>query len=163
MGHLVIERDQVGQVGPAFHEPVLAGSDPLDVLHMPGEHTQGESLHNLAQHWGQTVRPVVPRSSKKLDTFFLNLLKALKLLYLPISKGDGAAEMFPEITRISFQLLEPFGSYLSQVPQSRHATMSRRKQKLCQSLSRVSNSKLWEGYKKVPCGQCRDQCYCSSV
>ena len=30
--------------GPAFHEPTLAGPDPLVVLHMPGECTEGESL-----------------------------------------------------------------------------------------------------------------------
>jgi len=30
VGHLVIEGDQVGQAGPAFHEPILAGPDPLD-------------------------------------------------------------------------------------------------------------------------------------
>ena len=47
VGHLVIERDQVGQAGPAFCEPMLAGPDPLVVLHMPGERTQGETLHNL--------------------------------------------------------------------------------------------------------------------
>jgi len=33
-GHLVIEGDQVGQAGCAFHEPMLAGPDPLAVLHM---------------------------------------------------------------------------------------------------------------------------------
>ena len=46
VGHLVIE-DQVGQAGPAFHEAMLARPDPLVVLHMPGERTQGEVLHNL--------------------------------------------------------------------------------------------------------------------
>jgi len=40
---------------------MLAGPDPLIVLHMPGEHTQDESLHNLAWHGGQADRPVVPR------------------------------------------------------------------------------------------------------
>jgi len=56
-----VEGDQVGQVGPAFHEPMLTGPDLLVVLHMPGERTQDESLHNLAQHRGQTDRSVVPR------------------------------------------------------------------------------------------------------
>ena len=36
-GHLVIEGDQVDQAGPAFHEPMLAGPDPLVVLHTSGE------------------------------------------------------------------------------------------------------------------------------
>ena len=118
---------------------------------------QQKTMNYLQQEW------VDPNWKKNLDTFFLNLLKASKLLYLPISKWDGAAKMFPKITRIRFQLPDPFGSYLSQVPQSRHATTFRGKQKLFQSLSHVSNSKLWEGYKKVPCGQSQDQCYCSSV
>jgi len=39
VGHLVIERGQVGQAGPAFHEPMLAGPAPLVVLYMPGERT----------------------------------------------------------------------------------------------------------------------------
>lgn len=106
---------------------------------------------------------ILIEKKKNLDTFFLNLLKALKWIYLPISKGDGAEKRFPEITRIRFQLPDPFGSYLSQVPQSKHRTTFRGKPKLFQSLSHVSNSKLWEGYKKVPCGQSQDQCYCSSV
>jgi len=44
VGHLVIEGDQVGQAGPAFHEPMLAGHDPLVVFPMRDEHTQDESL-----------------------------------------------------------------------------------------------------------------------
>ena len=40
---------------------MLAGPDPLVVLHMPGERIQDESLHNLARHRGQADRPVVPR------------------------------------------------------------------------------------------------------
>ena len=39
---------------------MLAGPDSLVVLHMPGEHTQDESLHNLPHHRGQADRPVVP-------------------------------------------------------------------------------------------------------
>jgi len=50
VGHLVIEGDEVGQAGPALHEPMLAGPDPLVVLQMPGERTPDESLHNLARH-----------------------------------------------------------------------------------------------------------------
>lgn len=118
---------------------------------------QQKAMNYLQQEW------VDPNWKKNLDTFFLNLLKALKWHYLLISKGDEAAKRFPEITRIRFQLLGPFGSYLSQVPQTKHATTFRGKQNLFQSLSHVSNSKLWEGYKKVPCGQSQDQCYRSSV
>jgi len=40
---------------------MLAGPEPLVVLHMPSERSQDESLHNLAQHRGQADRPVVPR------------------------------------------------------------------------------------------------------
>ena len=58
---MVIEGDQVGQAGPLFHESMLAGPDPLIVLHMPRERTQDESLYNLAWHRGQADRPVVPR------------------------------------------------------------------------------------------------------
>ena len=61
LGHVVIEGDQVGQAGPAFDEPMSAGPDPLDVLHMPGEHTQDELFHNLPRHRGQADRPVDPR------------------------------------------------------------------------------------------------------
>ena len=39
---------------------MLAGPDPLVVLHMPNECTQDELLHDLAQHQGQADRPVVP-------------------------------------------------------------------------------------------------------
>ena len=53
----VIDGDQVGQAGPAFDEPMLAGTNPLVVFHMPGENTQND----LAQHPGQADRPVVPR------------------------------------------------------------------------------------------------------
>ena len=55
-----MEGDQVGQAGPAFHEPMLAGPDPLVVLHMPSEHIQDEPLHNHPWHPGQADRPVVP-------------------------------------------------------------------------------------------------------
>jgi len=59
-GYLAIEGDQVGQAGPAFHESMLAGPDPLVVLHMASESTQDESLHNLAWHLRRAGRPVVP-------------------------------------------------------------------------------------------------------
>ncbi|KAK4831749.1 hypothetical protein QYF61_018947 [Mycteria americana] len=48
VGHLVVEGDQVGQAGPAFHEPMLAGPDPLVGLHMSVECTQDEPLHNFS-------------------------------------------------------------------------------------------------------------------
>jgi len=60
VGHLVIKGDQVGQAGHAFHEPMLAGPDPLVVLHMPGERTQDEWFRNLNWHRRQADRPVVP-------------------------------------------------------------------------------------------------------
>jgi len=40
---------------------MLAGPDPLVVLHMPGERTQDDLLHNISRHQGQADRPVVPR------------------------------------------------------------------------------------------------------
>ena len=40
---------------------MLAGPDPLVVLHMPGARTQDESLRNVAWHRDQADRPVVPR------------------------------------------------------------------------------------------------------
>ncbi|KAK4817206.1 hypothetical protein QYF61_003599 [Mycteria americana] len=49
VGHLVIG-DQVGQAGPAFHEPMLAGPDPLVGLHMPVECTQDDLLHNFPRY-----------------------------------------------------------------------------------------------------------------
>ena len=58
-----MEGDQAGQAGPAFHEPMLAEPDPLVVLHMSGEHTEDEQLHNLPWHRGQADRSVAPRSS----------------------------------------------------------------------------------------------------
>ena len=33
-GHPVIEGDEVGQARPAFHEPVLAGPDPMDAMYV---------------------------------------------------------------------------------------------------------------------------------
>ena len=40
MGHSVTEGNQVGQAGPAFHEPMLAGPDPLVVPYLLWGHTQ---------------------------------------------------------------------------------------------------------------------------
>lgn len=34
VGHLIIEGDQLGQAGPAFHESLWAGPHPLVVLHV---------------------------------------------------------------------------------------------------------------------------------
>jgi len=41
-GHSIVEGDEDGEVGPAFQEPMLAGSDPLVVLHVPCDATQDE-------------------------------------------------------------------------------------------------------------------------
>jgi len=41
-GHSIIRGAQVFQAGPAFQEPMLAGSDPLVVLHVPCDATQDE-------------------------------------------------------------------------------------------------------------------------
>ena len=60
MGHLAIKGDEVGQAGPAFHEAALTAPDPLVVLHMLGELTQDEPLHNLPWYRGQADRHVVP-------------------------------------------------------------------------------------------------------
>jgi len=40
---------------------MLAGPDPLVVLHIPSERTQDEPLHNLPWHRGQADAPVVSR------------------------------------------------------------------------------------------------------
>ena len=61
MSQLVVEGDQVGQEGPVFCEPMMAGPDPQVVFHMPGRHTEDEQLHNLPRHRGQGDRPVVPQ------------------------------------------------------------------------------------------------------
>ncbi|KAK4823264.1 hypothetical protein QYF61_000231 [Mycteria americana] len=50
VGHLLIEGDQVGQAGPAFPEPMLAGPDPLVILYMPCDSTQDDLLHQLPWH-----------------------------------------------------------------------------------------------------------------
>jgi len=76
---VVIEEDQVGQAGPASHEPVLAGPELLIVLHTPSEHTQDELLHNLPWHQGQADRPVVP------GILFLALLVLLYSFLLRLS------------------------------------------------------------------------------
>lgn len=57
MGYLAIERDQVGQVGPALPKPMLAWSGcPVHA----GDGTQDDLLHGLSQPRRQTDRPVVP-------------------------------------------------------------------------------------------------------
>lgn len=48
--HLVIEGYQVCQAGPAFHTLMLAGPDPLVILHMLYDSTQEDLLHELLQH-----------------------------------------------------------------------------------------------------------------
>ena len=59
MCHLVLEGDQIGQIGPTFHEPMLAGPDPLVVPDMLHNHTPGDLLHDLPQYQGQADRPVI--------------------------------------------------------------------------------------------------------
>lgn len=46
-GHLVVRWDQVGQTGPAFLKPLLAGPVPLIVLYVLYDHTQENLLPNL--------------------------------------------------------------------------------------------------------------------
>ena len=58
-GHLVIEVDQVGQAGPAFHEPMLAGPDPLVVLHMLTVLTQ-----LTVRFWGKDTGIMLPRKAR---------------------------------------------------------------------------------------------------
>lgn len=60
MGHLVVEGDQVGQTGPAFHKSMLASSDPLVVLSVLHGGIQEDLLHGLPQHQGQVDRLIVP-------------------------------------------------------------------------------------------------------
>jgi len=50
VGHLVVEGDEVGQAGPAFHEPTLSEPNFLIVLHIPCDHTQDDLFHNLSWH-----------------------------------------------------------------------------------------------------------------
>jgi len=45
MVHLVIEGDEAGQVGPAFHESILSGLGPLVVTHMLSDLTQNNLHH----------------------------------------------------------------------------------------------------------------------
>ncbi|PKU42644.1 hypothetical protein llap_7061 [Limosa lapponica baueri] len=59
-GHFVIVGDWVCQAGPDFHEPVLAGSDHLGVLHALHNGTQDDLFRDLPRHRSQTDRPVVP-------------------------------------------------------------------------------------------------------
>jgi len=47
MGHLVTERDQAGQAGPASHKSMLAGPDVVVVLYVLCDGTQDDLLHNL--------------------------------------------------------------------------------------------------------------------
>ncbi|KAJ7427764.1 hypothetical protein WISP_04174 [Willisornis vidua] len=46
VGHLVMEGDQAGEAGPAFHQPMLAEPDPLVVLYMLCDCTQDDLLRN---------------------------------------------------------------------------------------------------------------------
>lgn len=59
MGHLVLEGDQIGQIGPSFHEAMLNGPNPLVVPDMLHNHTPDDLLHNLPQYQGQAYRPII--------------------------------------------------------------------------------------------------------
>ena len=50
VGHSIIEKNQVGQAGPAFHELMLAGPDSPVLLHMPCDLPQDQLFHNLSWH-----------------------------------------------------------------------------------------------------------------
>jgi len=54
----IIEGDQVGQEGPAFHKPMLAGPDP-QLSHMQCDLPQDDLLHNLLWHLGKADGPLV--------------------------------------------------------------------------------------------------------
>lgn len=79
---------------------------------------------------------------KEPAQFLLKFATSPEITLFAISKGEVAAKTFPEITRIRFHLPDPFGPHLFHVPQSTHATMFRRKQKVFQALSHVRNSRL---------------------
>lgn len=51
--------DQVGQAGPGPPKPMLAGSNPLAILWVLCDGTQGNLFHNLAGDSGQADRPGV--------------------------------------------------------------------------------------------------------
>lgn len=61
MGQLLIEADQFSQAGPAFHRPMLTGSDLLVVLYMRCDGIQEDLLHDLSWHQGQTDRLLIPQ------------------------------------------------------------------------------------------------------
>lgn len=50
VGNSIIEADQVSQVGPAFHEPILVGPDHPVVLHMPCDLTEDDPASCLPPH-----------------------------------------------------------------------------------------------------------------
>ena len=58
--HLNIEEDQFGQAGLVIREPMLAGSDPLVVLHILCDLSQDYLFHNFSWRQGQADKPVVP-------------------------------------------------------------------------------------------------------
>ena len=60
----VVEGDEFGQAWLAFHEPVLAGPDPLDATHMPCDLTQDDLLYNFPWYQGQAVSGHIPRCIK---------------------------------------------------------------------------------------------------
>ena len=64
VGHLIIEGDQVGQVGPAFHEPMLAVPNPQVAPHMLCDLPQ-DDLQILEGH--SEFSPSVFQDKRHLD------------------------------------------------------------------------------------------------
>ena len=66
-GHSIIEGNQVGQLGLALHEPMLAGPDPLLVPHMLCDLSQDNLLHNLLWHQDQAAVPQILLTTLLVD------------------------------------------------------------------------------------------------
>lgn len=65
MDHLVIDRDEVGQTGAAFHEPMMTRSDPLVVLHVTWLHSRWSAAWppvTLRSGWQASSSPDPPSS-----------------------------------------------------------------------------------------------------
>lgn len=54
-----MEGDEMSQVRPACHKPMLIGSEHLLVLYVLHDGPQDDLLHKLLWHHGQTDRSVV--------------------------------------------------------------------------------------------------------
>ncbi|KAJ7405732.1 hypothetical protein WISP_138315 [Willisornis vidua] len=106
-GHLIIKGDQVGQTGPALPKSMLAVSEPLSILKVLCDRTQGHLLHKLARHQGQADRPVVAQV----------LLAALfvdwgDICQLPIIfPSSNVSEFMQEFTHVTNTLLFVLFSY----------------------------------------------------